>query len=77
MRSHPELRRAEMLRALHFHARRCVVLSRLVEDTCGGLWAGGVSLDAARLFFSVTYYEADEERRRAEDAVVGQTDVCS
>lgn len=61
-----ELPRAELLRALRYHVRRCVVLARLVEDLCGGPWAGSVSLDAARLCFSLTYYEADVERRQAE-----------
>lgn len=73
-----QLRRAETLRALHYHARRCVILSRLVEDACGGLWAGSVSLEAARLFFSVTYYESDDCRRRADaDAVVAEPEVRS
>lgn len=70
MQSHLELPRADIMRALRYHVRRCVVLARLVENVYGGPWAGSVSLDAARLCFSLTYYEADLERMRADAAAV-------
>lgn len=66
MESQLELPRADILRALHYHVRRCVALARLVENVYGGPWARSVSLDAARLCFSLAYYEADLERMRAD-----------
>lgn len=70
MEPHLELPRADLMRALQYHVRRCVVLARLVEGVYGGPWTGSVSLDAARLCFSFAYYEADLERMRADAAAV-------